>query len=161
MRLSHYTREEDFIFDKTREYEQNHRWAKPAGFWLSVDGDWERWCKNEGLDDWLSGNDHEFKLVDESRVLFLTSEDEILDFHKSYVLHNQPDFVLENGRRFKSDYSIDWEPLAREHAGIIIAPYIWSLRLDWRVNWYYPWDCASGCIWDLSVLEMVDSTVSS
>jgi hypothetical protein len=36
---------------------------------------------------------------------------------------------------------------------LLITPYIWSCRLDF--NWYYTWDCASGCFWDVSCLHRI------
>ena len=28
---------------------------KPLGLWYSVDGDWERWCRDDGCADWIAG----------------------------------------------------------------------------------------------------------
>ena len=51
-------------------------------------------------------------------------------------------------------YRINWQPLTEQYAGIIISPYQWKRRLDGRASdWYYGWDCASACIWDLSAVR--------
>lgn len=54
-------------------------------------------------------------------------------------------------------YTIDWFQVVRNFPGIIIAPYLWerrnSNRSNWDSCWYYGWDCASGCIWDLRCIE--------
>lgn len=42
------------------------------------------------------------------------------------------------------------DDFTREYAGIIITPYQWARRLE--LSWYYNWDCASGCIWDVSAI---------
>ena len=48
---------------------------------------------------------------------------------------------------------IDWAEVASKYDGIIISPYQWSLRLDMEMMWYYGWDCASGCIWNISAIK--------
>lgn len=48
--------------------------------------------------------------------------------------------------------AIDWSAVAAQYGGILIAPYQWKRRLE--LTWYYGWDCASGCAWDLSLIEL-------
>lgn len=46
--------------------------------------------------------------------------------------------------------------IGARYDGIVITPYVWSMRLDRSAFWYYGWDCASGCIWNASaVAELV------
>jgi len=50
--------------------------------------------------------------------------------------------------------TVSWEQVAKDgYQGVEITPYQWELRLDSRVNWYYSWDCASGCAWDPQAIE--------
>ena len=49
---------------------------------------------------------------------------------------------------------IDWHAVAQAYAGIEIAPYCWSLRFEYEFLWYYGWDCASGCVWELSAVRV-------
>jgi hypothetical protein len=75
------------------------------------------------------------------------------------ILHVKSKKALENFARnffLDSPYypSIDWNKVAEEYQGIIIAPYRWEHRLD--MMWYYGWDCASGCIWDSKAIERVE-----
>lgn len=51
--------------------------------------------------------------------------------------------------------SVNWPLIATRWDGIIIAPYQWSCRYDDRTFWYYGWDCASGCIWNLHAITDV------
>lgn len=44
-------------------------------------------------------------------------------------------------------YNINWNKISIEYDGIEINPYIWKARLE--VYWYYGWDIASGCVWNL------------
>ena len=147
MRFTHHPREVcegGWVFDDQRTYEQVDRWTKPSGFWLSVDDDWRRWCQGDGMDSWVDGIPvFEFD-VDLDGVLHIATAEQLIEFHQEYV-------VPQNMAR----YNVDWKPLAEQHAGIIIAPYQWSLRLDMEVSWYYPWDCASACIWDASKLTLI------
>jgi hypothetical protein len=53
-------------------------------------------------------------------------------------------------------YYIDWSKVAAKHQGIIIAPYCYARRLTYHTAWYYGWDCASGCIWDLKAIQSVE-----
>jgi len=54
---------------------------------------------------------------------------------------------------------IDWEAVAKRYTGIEIEPYNWERRNSGPNNnysmsmlWYYGWDCASGCVWELDAL---------
>lgn len=49
---------------------------------------------------------------------------------------------------------INWPMVADRYQGIVIAPYLWSRRMDGGL-WYYGWDCASGCIWDAAAVASV------
>ncbi len=52
--------------------------------------------------------------------------------------------------------AVDWTRIASEYQGIIIAPYVWECRLNDSCNWYYGWDCASGCIWDAAAVALIE-----
>ena len=42
---------------------------------------------------------------------------------------------------------IDWKKVASKYDGIEIVPYQPKARMN--LLWYYGWDIASGCIWNL------------
>ena len=133
-------------WDPARTY--THReWYKPSGLWLSVDGDWERWLADEGI-EW--GGEHTYSFdVDVDRCLHLATVDELDRFHDTYVVPNCPLFYGKTDA-----YRLNWNPLAKQHAGIIIAPYLWERRMQGPASsWYYPWDCASACVWDLTAVD--------
>jgi hypothetical protein len=124
------------VLSETREQEIDF---KPKGFWYGIDGDWERWCKGEewGLSNDKPNLEYELVLADEE-ILTLSSVVEIDAFHDLFR-SELPGFI--------KDY-INWEAVAEKYDGIEIAPYQWDRRLEGRASrWYYPWDCASGCIW--------------
>jgi hypothetical protein len=137
----------DWSYDPARTYPQERNWCKPKGLWLSVDGDWERWCRS----DWTWHENQvnvEFDLIDPDAVLILDCVDDIDYFDEHYVTRNM------TGNGSLSRYRINWEPLTTKWAGIMIAPYQWQRRLDGAASeWYYGWDVASACIWNLDVLK--------
>lgn len=138
--VRHHPRAEDFVFDPSRAYTQKERNSfKPHGFWVSVDDDWRRWCESDGMEEWIEHPEIHFSLETEPCLWLKTVED--LDrFTEEYA---EPD-----------GYYVDWRTVSMRYAGIIIAPYQWQRRLSLTVNWYYPWDCASACVWDLSVIAL-------
>ena len=133
-------------FDLDRRYFYNpiesRRFFKPFGLWFEVDGDWQRWCEAENFrkDEMNVCYQLEFEPFD---VLFLKNELDIDRFTHQYERGD-----LE--RNFHMD--IDWPQVAEEYSGIVIAPYCWQRRMANHTMWYYGWDCASGCIWDLSII---------
>lgn len=141
MRLTHQSKG-PWEYSPHVEYDNTLVAMKPRGLWLSVDGDWERWCEDEGMGHWVEGEETEFVITEPGRVLTLTTVEDILTFTDSFVAD-------------RDQYRLPWGALVEHWAGIMIAPYQWELRLDRRTNWYYSWDCASACIWDLSVIEVV------
>lgn len=119
---------------------------KPCGLWYSApcdDDGWEHWC---ALERFNIGAYKHVLTVDLSRLLVLRDAIDIDAFSERY---RRPDLAPYERHR-----TIDWPRVAKEYAGIEIAPYQWSRRLDGPEisRWYYSWDCASGCIWDLTAI---------
>jgi hypothetical protein len=153
MDLTHYTYD-PFTFDRDYEYEQGRfRWDKPSGFWVSVDGedDWPSWCRSEGFRTDSLEYAHTVTLKSDAHILHLYRFSDLLQFTAEYV----SDIGVK-------DYTgaIDWGRVAQKYDGIIIAPYCWEARLDERTGWYYGWDCASGCIWNLDAIASVEEKVT-
>lgn len=120
---------------------------KPRGLWVSVQGedDWVSFCQGEEFRLDTLACEHAVTLAPGSRILRLANAADIDAFTRRHA--------SDLGRL--RGWSIDWRAVAAEHQGIIIAPYIRSRRLDGGANWYYGWDCASGCIWDAGAIEAV------
>lgn len=141
MKLVHYSLEPIYAPLRSKSNIGVHH-RKPTGFWLSDDDaemNWKVWCQeNEFALNRLIYS-VEFQLVDNHNVLIIDSGEALVMFHKQYAV---------------DDYHIDWEAVSREYQGIIITPYLYQYRLDMTINWYYTWDCASGCIWDVSAIEV-------
>jgi hypothetical protein len=134
-----------------RRYEPNR--YKPGGLWVSIEGDedgWSDWCRNEqfGLDQLAHA--HEVVLSPDANILFISDADGIDAFTRQYGQVDEWGFG-----------QIDWQRVACQFQGIIIAPYIWSRRLAPHTHWYYAWDCASGCIWDISAVQSITLVVQA
>jgi hypothetical protein len=144
-RLAHFSdRPVTAAYDRSQEPDSR----KPAGLWVSVEGDgdgWSDWCREESFSLDRLACEHEITLTDDAHILRLDGAEAIDDFtaYYGYSELNVPGSVLS---RYVD--RIDWVLVAARYQGIIIAPYIWSRRLTDHTFWYYGWDCASGCIWD-------------
>jgi hypothetical protein len=114
---------------------------KPNGLWYGIDEEWLDWCKSEEQ-DWIHRYNYELE-VDLSKMLMIGNKEQLMQFHSQF-------YKLFNG--FDHIGCIDWESVANKYAGLEINPYLWECRLLPDVIWYYGWDCASGCIWDVSII---------
>ena len=116
---------------------------KPAGFWVSVDGDddWPTWCERNEWTDTKKQFHYQVFLAPESKILRLSSVQELEDFTAQYGIHGE------------YHVKIDWKSVSQSYQGLIIAPYQWKCRLD--LDWYYGWDCQSGVIWDISAMDKI------
>jgi hypothetical protein len=117
---------------------------KPRGLWVSVEGndDWPSWCVGENFALDSLSHVHEITLAENASILRLSTASEIAELTSDYAcpLPGMPP------HHYTRAYVMDWPRLAGQYDGLIIAPYMWSCRLDYL--WYYGWDCASGCIWN-------------
>lgn len=147
MKLTHYSFT-PLVLDRTRTYEQDEPISshqKPRGFWVSVDGeyDWKEWCTDEHFHLAALDNPTALTLAPDANVLLITTVAELIAFTGEYGIES----------RYSSHaLAIDWHRVAQEYDGIIVTPYIWECRLKTYTSWYYGWDCASGCIWNLDAL---------
>lgn len=149
MKLIHYSGVKFELQPHIYDEKELHWHGKPNGLWVSVEGedDWKTWCEGESFNLKCLEFAYEVKLKDDARILHLKSSDEIREFTKLYHLST---------RQWDSDtdtYGIRWNEVKEIYQGIIIAPYQWDCRLALETSWYYGWDCASGCIWDLDCIE--------
>lgn len=120
-----------------KDMEQTSPLFKPTGLWVSVQGeeDWPSWCRLE-----------EFGNIDSKLKYFVTLK------NSANILNIQTDIeIVEFTDRYKADLPgwVDWRKVAKKYDGIIIPVYKWKYRLDPYTLWYYCWDCASGCIWNV------------
>lgn len=142
MKLWHFSGKK-LVFDSSRQYPGVHPYRmKPSGLWLSDETDlgWKQWCTNE---DWNTSDLRHCSQFDcdTSRWLCIGNLEQILEFTSKYKKHGS----YHN--------PIDWGRVKQDYSGIIITPYLWRARMN--LHWYYGWDCASACVWDLSTVTMM------
>jgi hypothetical protein len=125
---------------------------KPRGLWVSDDAcenNWRWWCEAEGFRLDALAYAHDVAIKPDANILLLGSSNDIDEFTERWHIWPFP------GPRHSRSY-IDWPSLRSRYAGIVITPYIWERRLSMGSGpdamWYYSWDCASGCIWDVSAI---------
>jgi hypothetical protein len=116
---------------------------KPHGLWLSVESDWRDWCEHNDFHLEALTHRTEVALRPAVNVLRLATTSELRAFSRRYE-------CMWQGLSLP-----DWVAVTRDYGGLIIAPYVLESRLE--LLWYYGWDCASGCIWDCSTLDVVTS----
>ncbi len=156
LELTHYSNKiltPDKLDDRPQK-EKPH--FKPYGFWVSVKGedDWYNWCKENEFRDIDSQYEHKVTLTDNDNILYLESALDICCFTERHR-------NIQGLGIHERCWNPDWKLVAAEYDGIIIAPYQWSCRMDSENHWYYPWDCASGCIWNMKnavqSIELLDN----
>ena len=111
--------------------------GKPRGFWVSDEAEygWSAWCIDNEMSEKRLEFRSEFELMTD-RVLLITSADALDDFNREFGNAKEDTY----GR-----LGVDWRNVSMAYDGIMITPYRDDRRLVF--DWYYGWDCASGCIW--------------
>lgn len=147
MRLVKYSNE-IITFDPDRIYPKRDydNYFKPHGLWISDEHDfgWRDWTTAEqwGMDTLIY--EHLVELHPDHNVLFITNVEELDKFHEEFKTH------IGDWERGNPTW-LNWNRVYPFWQGIIITPYLWERRMDYM--WYYGWDCASGCIWDLKAIR--------
>jgi hypothetical protein len=153
MKIIHYT-DRPIESLELRDYGQEQvAWhAKPNGLWFSVEGliddyNWKEWCESEKFRVECLVYPYEIILHEKAKILHLKNKEELIEFTQTYILKTG---CLD--AEFDT-YQLKWDEVKKLYQGIIIAPYQWECRLALESSWYYGWDCASGCIWDIKCIE--------
>lgn len=138
-----------FEFDRDREYTQGPLFliTKPDGFWISVVGICD-WAAKSPYPEWLEYS-YDVRLSATANLIRITTLAELEVFHAEYSRSSSLDIVFN--RFGDPDPGIDWERVVERCDGIICAPFLGFTKH----SWYNIWDCASGCIWNLSAIESV------
>lgn len=116
---------------------------KPKGLWYGMGDSWVNWVRSE-MPDWECDNLLKLEL-DESKIIKLNNEEELLAFNEKY-----------GEELYGAIRCVDWFEVSKKYSGIEIPNYLWSLRMDRRVSWYYGWDVASGCVWGEDTIVSID-----
>ena len=147
--------------------------GRPNGLWVSVGDAWlvdqyERWREQRENCNGLGSAHypHRFKYANEitiandSNILVITNASEFKAFNDKYS-ELRPEFVPQAR-------IIRWCDVRDRYQGIIIAPHLdnMAVRINAQGNpsyipesiWYYTWVVASGCLWDVSVIENIEKS---
>ena len=152
MKLIHYAAE---IVDSVNPccYLQDPEFEfKPSGFWVSVEtGDpddrtWKDWCIAEEFSLERFRYAYEVHLMPDANILRIGTVAEMYGLMRTFW----------NPKATSRYEAIDWGAVASAYQGILIVPYQYQLRLHPDFSWYYTWDCASGCIWDVSAIARIE-----
>jgi hypothetical protein len=124
--------------------------SKPDGLWYACGNEWLDWLKYE-MPHWIGKYIYAIEL-NEDKILKITNVQEFEEFERAYRASEKDDPSRMHGfGGGGGDISyIDWPKVAKEYGGVEICPYMSSKR---EVDWYYPWDVASGCIWSSGVVK--------
>lgn len=151
MNFVHHTKERFKLDDRKYFQTKSHTaFCKPNGFWISPSEGSDTWydfCKAEEFN--LDGLRVKYDVeIDLTNVLVIDTLKKFDDFEESYG--KQLCDITKTSK-------VDWVSVCRKYSGILIAPYFWERRYR---NWYYGWDCSSGCIWDTSILKLKEISTS-
>ena len=139
-----------YHLQKTQGYKFS--FMKPMGLWVCAAKDIEdiSW-----LDFAIATNmdieegdrfeiEYEITLSDKANIALLEDEQAVEDFYLQFRYRKPANRLLE-------EYAINWCKVYKVYDGIIVSPYQHGIRR--RFDWYYTWDCASGCLWNPDVIN--------
>jgi hypothetical protein len=118
---------------------------KPSGFWYGFGSEWLDWTRSE-MPHWTGKYIYSVD-IGSSKVLRIKTHMELMMFHRKYSITKFKD-VPEDF----DDKGISWHKVSQEYDGIEISPYQYEARMQYM--WYYGWDVASGCIWNLKNVKL-------
>ena len=114
--------------------------VKPSGFWYGFGSEWIDWTRNE-MPEWTGKYIYDID-TGNTNVLQIKTNAEMLQFNSEY----KADVYMKDAGE-----AIDWKKVASKYGGIEINPYQYD---DAMLSWYYGWDIACGCVWNLSGVKL-------
>ena len=116
--------------------------VKPEGLWVATDEGWKELFQKRAWPRQRLRHQTKIILAREAKILNLSGANDIYGFTATHD--------LDHGMR------IDWNGVAEQWHGIIIAPHCAEKAQSLSSIWYHFWDCASGCIWNAEAIERVE-----
>lgn len=153
----HYIALLDNVFDPQRRYDQENLTGgapKPEGLWFAVIGPdgvngWIEICEEKGFA--IGQYPYEVRLRPGARILWLRSAEDIDVFNLEFGKFARPrDWAAQAQRPLQA--AVNWKASADQYDGIIADPYCAARAAD---HWYGEWGCASGCVWNLSAVDVI------
>ena len=174
MVLSHYCRhEQDYSFPVILFKGTDDNEHKPGGLWVGDEESGQGWeafaleMRQKNPEQWKHHPEYgdikdklrfqyDFRIRPEQRtyILEIRSLHDLARFTEEFKEGSPRSCLVETVSRF--GVHIDWRRVKDIYKGILITPYQAGAREVDDVNYHwYRFDCASGCFWDTSCLEMV------
>lgn len=129
---------------------KNCDWVKPnGGLWASdvnAPHGWKNWCEDEHFADCQKENSFTFKLKDGAKVLFVASDDDLIDLP---VIDTELSRTISSLQRFKY---LDFEKLAEEYDAMEVMAGS-GKGLYWAL---YGWDCDSLLVFNKEMIEVLE-----
>lgn len=140
--------------------------GKPHGMWFTVgngEDSWRAWCEAEDFHPTHLVHATEVIFKPTARVLKISTPNGLVSFTERYGF--VPPWMREPTAwslfaHYGKGYSINWGKVAKRYDAVVIAPYLWECRLSDKTFWYYGWDCASGCVWNIKAIDRLKPIVS-
>lgn len=146
MKLAHYSKLHKMV--PVSRQQSHYPNMKPNGLWVSDDDANYIW-PDVVLDKKLSTKHlayrHRVMLSKGARIKYIHTPEQLDEFTVAFEAG-----LPWNG---KTSFAMMWNLIAERYQGIVITPYIELRRYHQMTNWYWPWDCASGCIWDVDAID--------
>ena len=114
---------------------------KPSGFWYGFGSEWIDWTRSE-MPEWIGKYIYSID-IGNTNILQIKTHMELMQFNSEY----KADVYMKDAGE-----AIDWKKVASKYDGIEINPYQYEAR--YQYTWYYGWDVANGCIWNLSRVKL-------
>ena len=165
--LSHYSKHpgKEFLDDYSMLPLDNEH--KPGGLWLSDDSDFGWYAsvserKRSGSSEWADGDEllryrYDFTIDPNQldQVLTLATPHDLRRFTAHYREGRPRECVVDGTPGYGTH--IEWHRVKSDYKGILITPFLRDLSHrngDPDFHWYR-FDCASGCLWDITCLNRV------
>ncbi len=79
---------------------------------------------------------------------------ELAKFSEAYGEANPRPCLDKYKSGFGFGLHIDWKKVRENFKGILVSPFYPNIKEQEKYHWY-TFDCASGCFWNTSCLELV------
>jgi len=154
--------------------------TKPVGLWVGVKGEggWEDWCRSNGLLLDRLIYRYDVALAADANILCIGDNAALDAFDEQFGGHREdaasgldqtnpadPPLITSfrrqaaHGHRPRMRY-IDWQRVAADYDGILVAPVIEARRSDPQLMpWYYSWDADGGCIWNVRAIGAITPNI--
>ena len=132
---------------------QQKKGFKPDGVWYGCGDAWLKWLALE-MPEWFGRVNYVYELeIYDAFMKVITNAEQFKSFEQEFWARAPHQERAEHAGPIDGIYHmIDWPLLAGiDWDGIEICPYLQEFRIS-NSGWYYPWDVASGCIWDSEAL---------